>query len=440
MNIDLFNVDLVSLFGFATGLSAAFLMGRLVTRKNYYWYGLMIGVSLIVSLGITLVIRLLFSPDALVPLLWLKVIPVPFAVGSGILVLRSHAKRRRWWLHVSIASATIVMGICFSLAMINVSYHYYPTLYSLLGLQSVGAAPANQATTISFNPHQVRTGTIEGSLYAAEGTLYKGRIESLTIPGAVSGFKPRPGWVYIPAIADSPAKVNLPVLILTAGVPGNPNDWLNGGGIVATLDGFAKIHHGITPYVFVVDNLGSTFNDTECVDSPRGHVETYLTQDIPTYIKTHYEVTLDPSGWGLGGLSMGGMCAVMLTLRHPDVYHVFLDFGGEQAPEVGSPAKTIASLFYGSNEAWQEHQPHTLLAQHEYPGIMGYFAAGKGDDPVVLNETHGLYLAAQQDQLEVVYEALGGEHTFSVWSHAFKDSLPWVSNKLNATDCSGRCY
>ena len=68
----------------------------------------------------------------------------------------------------------------------------------------------------------------------------------------------------MPPIAFSPEKVNLPVIVLLAGAPGGPNDWLNGGGAGQTLNAFAAEHHGIAPIVAMVDDLGSQLNDTEC--------------------------------------------------------------------------------------------------------------------------------------------------------------------------------
>jgi S-formylglutathione hydrolase FrmB len=205
------------------------------------------------------------------------------------------------------------------------------------------------------------------------------------------------------------------------------------------MDEFAQHHDGIAPLVFMVDNTGSLTNDTECVNSPRGNVETYLTTDVPDYIKAHFNVATGASHWAIGGLSLGGMCAVMLALRHPDVYSNFLDFGGEIGPEIGSQQTTIDKLFGGSEQNWAQHQPATLLAQHKYNNMGGFFAVGAQDTRSLTDAAQQLSTASKEAGIDTLYEVIAGEHTFSTWQDAFKLSLPWVSNRLGSTECSVTC-
>jgi S-formylglutathione hydrolase FrmB len=229
------------------------------------------------------------------------------------------------------------------------------------------------------------------------------------------------------------------VVVLMAGMPGGPADWLNGGGLQNTLDTFAKTHHGITPYVFVVDENSTAFNDTECVDSPRGNAETYLTVDVPNYITSHFNVAATPNHWAIGGLSLGGTCGIMLALRHPDLYSYFLDFGGESAPEIGSVDATTKGLFAGSAQLYAAHTPSHLLQTQHYKNVGGYFAVGKGDDQNLINNMEALYKQTQSAGLNTAMEQVGGEHTFGVWQQAFHDALPWISNQLGATVCGASC-
>ena len=172
----------------------------------------------------------------------------------------------------------------------------------------------------------------------------------MNIPGTVSKFNARGAYVYVPAVYSAVSDISLPLIVLSTGYPGLPENWL-GSGLEATMDQFAHLHDGITPLVFMVDDTGGLTNDTECVNSPRGNVETYLTTDVPNYIKSHFRVINNPDNWAIGGLSMGGMCSVMLTLLHPNVFHYFMDYSGEIGPEIGSKQKTVDVLFGGSEAA-----------------------------------------------------------------------------------------
>jgi S-formylglutathione hydrolase FrmB len=330
--------------------------------------------------------------------------------------------------------------------LLNGYYHYYPTYDSLIGNNQSTQASLNKngQVILQYNangkPVAPNNSTLEGLLYPNNPqTTTNGRLYSVDIPGIISKFHTRDAWVYVPAIASTdPNALNLPVLVLLAGYPGAPTDWLNGVGLVNTMDAFAKLHHGITPIVVVADDTGSQLNDTECVNSPRGNVETYLTQDVPNYIEAHFPVSDSPSNWAIGGLSMGGSCAVMLALLHPNVYQTFLDMSGEIGPSLDSQAQTIQILFHGSYVDWQEHQPLYLLSHRKYSSNTGgFFASGNADTPTTIEQTKELYLAAKQDGLNTVYETVQGPHSFNVFAQIFTDAVPWLSNRVGATSCTG---
>lgn len=435
MHIGLFDNGLFVLLAAANAVLVYYLLQKLLPHKSLRLILLVIaGSTVIVSGFALLVVKQAFPADKMPPNLWFMVLP--FSLSMTLLGICIWLKRFK--LSAVIAAPTMLLGLLVSLLLVNSYYHYYPTIGSLFGKADTG-----QTTTIEY-PNKTKVAaaaSIEGQLYDSNIPT-AGRISSIQIPGTVSKFKPRTAYVYEPAVnlANSNPNVDLPVVVLMAGIPGNPADWVNAGGLATTMDTFAAKHHGVTPYVVVVDNIGSVANDTECVDSPRGNVETYLSVDVPNYIKTHYSVSHTPSQWAIGGLSIGGMCGIMITLRHTDVYHYFLDFGGEVGPEAGSKQKTIATLFNGSETAWQEHQPEWLLANRKYKGIGGFFAVGQSDKASLVSGITRLHEQAQAVGLETVLQMVGGQHTFNVWQQSYKDALPWISNRLGATTCSANCY
>ena len=109
------------------------------------------------------------------------------------------------------------------------------------------------------------------------------------------------------------------------------------------------------------DINGSLTADTECVDSPVGNAETYLTVDVPTAVQQRFGTTPPGRSWALAGLSEGGACAIMLALRHPDLFSTFGDFGGLSGPRVGESDTdtdpTVAELFGGSRQEFAAHDP-----------------------------------------------------------------------------------
>jgi S-formylglutathione hydrolase FrmB len=437
MNLDLLSGGLLAVFALLSGGLLAHLISRFPWKKHWRRLAYAAAIAILAAIAINVLVGVIDSTDKLPSDLWL--VALPFTTSCGILALYSLKKR---WLMSAIAGAAVLVSLLFGLAMLNDYYRMYPTLYSLLGIRDTSAING-QTVTLQYTQDQQgakQANSIEQSLYGSNLST-KGQIVSVTIPGTISKFTGRQARAYIPAIAADNDKISLPVIVLMAGFPGSPNDWLNGGGVQATMDQFAATHHGITPIVFMVDELGNGFNDTECVDSQRGNAETYLSKDVPDYIKAHYNVSHDPSQWAIGGLSLGGLCGIMLTLRHTDTFHYFLDFGGDNAPTLGTEDKTVHTLFGGSQEAWRAHQPLLLLKQKDYShsGIGGYFSIGKGDKLQLVNNMKTIYQASKDAGIESVIELADGDHTFGVWEQSYRDALPWISSRLGATQCTSNC-
>ena len=73
--------------------------------------------------------------------------------------------------------------------------------------------------------------------------------------------------VYLPPSYFTNPRPLLPVLVLMAGQPGKPEDWLQGGKLTATMDAFARDHEGLAPVVVIADGTGSQMANPLCTDS-----------------------------------------------------------------------------------------------------------------------------------------------------------------------------
>jgi S-formylglutathione hydrolase FrmB len=427
MNISLLSQNFVVYCSLIAAVSWTLIISRL--KKRWFgWHGLdMLALAVLSSFVIGALIQQQYPTDQLPSLFWLMILPFTFSIFLIFVTWKSEHSWLKW-----LAIGTTVFSFVYSLILINGYYNFYPTVGSVF---NVGVVANNSPKVLNSSALDTsKSGTIEQAFYAQPTSLV-GQVKSINIPGTVSKFNARGAYVYV---ASRAASLKLPVIVLTAGTPGLPSNWL-GSGLATTMDQFAESHHGITPYVFMVDNTGSVTNDTECVNSPRGNVETYLTEDVPNYIKAHYTVSDSSSQWAIGGLSMGGMCSFMLALRHPNIYDNFLDFGGETGPEVGSVQATTAALFNGSEKEWAAHQPLLLLKSNKYPDMNGFFGDGDQDSPNLISGLQQSYQASKKAGISSVFEEVNGGHIFPVWQQLFKDSLPWISNRLGATDCTKVC-
>ena len=126
----------------------------------------------------------------------------------------------------------------------------------------------------------------------------------------------------------------------------------------------------------------------------------------------------------------------MLALRHPDLFAAFGQFSGLVGPRVGDtngdvPA-TVAQLFGGSEEAFRAHEPTALLADpgDRYRGLGGWFQVGS-DDAGPLAAARELVPLAQRAGISTCLVVVpGGEHSFTVWSDAFRASLRFLAARL----------
>src|SRR6478736_5964955 len=71
---------------------------------------------------------------------------------------------------------------------------------------------------------------------------------------------------------------------------------------------------------------------TVMMNGGRGMVADHLVNDVVPAMVSKFGVSPDPANWGVVGWSMGGTCAVDLTVMHPDRFSAFEDIAGDLSP------------------------------------------------------------------------------------------------------------
>lgn len=354
--------------------------------------------------------------------LWIWIALTGFATVAVVSGLRHN----RWWRR---AAALAVVPLCVLCTVLSVNQWtgYFPTMATAWGQLTAGPLPdqTDMATVAAF---QVR-----------HTVPHNGSLVPVDTGQAGSGFKHRGEFVYLPPAwfaSDPPPQ--LPTLMMIGGELNTPQDWARAGNAVQTVDNFAARHGGQAP-VLVFADVGGTFNnDTECVNGRRGQVADHLTKDVVPSMISKFGVSPDPANWGVVGYSMGGTCAVDLTVMHPDRFSTFEDIVGDLSPNSGTKAQTIDRLFGGDAAAYDAFDPSTVITRHgPYRGVAGWFAvngAGTSPPPQTAAAARALCTLGASRGIACTVVTRPGHHDWPFAASAFAEALPWLAGQIGTPD------
>jgi S-formylglutathione hydrolase FrmB len=405
----------------------------LLARRSRRWWTRTVPAVLLAAAAVTALLAVLVGrvwqpfPDP-VPL------PVLLLVGAVLAAIGLAAlgmPGRRWPGRVGAVVAVLLVAAA-SLEGMNVEYREYPTLRTALGLPAVDEIPFTQVP-LREQVIAARSGLPLSAIWRPPaGMRATGVVAEVTIPATVSGFAARPAWLYLPPAYLARPRAQLPVLVLLSGQPGSPDDWLNGGRLAERMDAFAAAHDGLAPVVVMADHLGDPLTNPLCMDSRLGNVATYLSVDVPAWIRATLQVDPDASGWAIGGFSNGGTCSLQMAVNAPQVYPTFVDISGEAEPTLGDHAETVQAAFGGDEAAFAAVNPLDVLARKQFPDTAGFLVAGQQDTEYG-PQAQRVFAACKAAGMDVQLDVKPGGHTWEVWGPGLEDALPWLATRLGMT-------
>ncbi|MFJ8960874.1 alpha/beta hydrolase-fold protein [Lentzea sp. NPDC102401] len=409
----------------AATVAAALALTYLAIRKNRTWWVrvlpiVVLACALLVT-GLTLVINHVWKP-------WPEPMPIILMVWLGAaLVALSLAVARlrpsRWYGRVFTVIAAVVV-ISSALTATNAYYGLYPTSRAALEVFNNPSVDLPDSVPVA-DVLDLPAGKKLADVWTGAGVPDKGTLSEIEIPGSM---KTRPAWIYLPPAYAVKPRPRLPVLVLLAGQPGSPRDWYDAGRISDNMDEFARAHQGLAPIVVMPDSIGSLTANPLCLDSKLGQAETYLTRDVPKWIKERLTVDERREAWTVAGLSHGGTCSLQLAVRAPDVYGNFIDLSGQREPTLGTRAETVKAAFGGDEAAFVRVNPLDVLAKKQFPQTSGVIVAGKDDGqyrPAGLE----VFEACRKAGMDVQWKELPGGHDWNVWRPGLYGTLPWLAQR-----------
>jgi len=339
------------------------------------------------------------------------------------------------WIFRTTSILAIVLSITGLGTAVNQEYGYYPTLGNV---PVFGGATAESTSSFS-DLATIQKEVAKTGLLPKEGTNVM-----VTVPSTKSGFPENQVDVYLPPSWFQNPTPKLPVIEMFPGSPGTNHDWYAGGGADVTSNAFAATNKGVTP-IIVSPNINmdppNQDSDSECSDtSSQGHVQTFLVQDLPTYIIKTFTTAPLGKQWAVSGLSEGGTCANILGFRYPQDFSVVASFSGDASPSFNgeSKAQTITDLYGGSAAAFTANDPQTLLFG-KFTTSSAWFGVGQQDNTGVpigsefvdaAKQLYSLSTAPRVGMQSVCLSMTPGGHDFPFWKSAFENALPWIAWRL----------
>jgi S-formylglutathione hydrolase FrmB len=439
---------------------AAAVLAVAIGWRSARWRSLWLPLAAIVGLGAATwthhyVDSAGLAGDPAPRVLWMWVSLTGLAVGVVLFGWRGS----QWWRRGVSVAAVPLCALSSALAL-NLWVGYFPTVQTAWNQLTAGPLPdeTDRATVAAM----------QQAVQQKHALPANGSVVPVTIDGP-SGFKHRGELVYLPPawfagghlpLAGENPPPRLPTVMMIGGEFNTPADWLRAGNAIKTIDQFAAAHGGNAPVLVFVDSGGAFNNDTECVNGTRGKAADHLVKDIQPFMVSDFGVSADRNNWGVVGWSMGGTCAVDLTVMHPDMFSAFVDVAGDFAPNSGSKTQTVARLFGGNADAYAAYDPTAVMTKHgPYTGIAGWFAisagpqaqhsavpaadstaTGLGGRDAAANPgdqtdaANSLCATATTERIDCAVIPQPGKHDWPFAANVFASALPWLAGQIGTPD------
>jgi S-formylglutathione hydrolase len=154
-----------------------------------------------------------------------------------------------------------------------------------------------------------------------KGTVDRIKVHGKSLEGNLEGDSPdRDVFVYLPPSYATPGNRRYPVVYMLHGYGLTAERWMPFTRMADAAD--KNIAAGTMKEMILVNPDAFTkFNGSMYSTSPTiGDWETFIAEDLVSYIDSHYRTISNRMSRGLGGHSMGGYGTVRIGMKRPDVF------------------------------------------------------------------------------------------------------------------------
>jgi S-formylglutathione hydrolase FrmB len=152
----------------------------------------------------------------------------------------------------------------------------------------------------------------------------------------------------------------------------------------------------------------------------------YIIQDVVGAIDSRYRTVPTAAGRAIGGLSMGGLGALHIAMRRPDVFGVV----GAHSPSIR--VERDPTLWFLAGDNWNEHDP-IWLAQHAPDIEQLHIWLDAGDADIWLDNISVLHRALLNRGVKHDWHVFPGEHEAEYWIAHVPDYVRFYAGTLQAS-------
>jgi enterochelin esterase-like enzyme len=330
------------------------------------------------------------------------------------------ARHQRVLAAVPVALLAVVFSLATAADLVNAHYAYLPRLNDVLGVPSWPTGKAFTLTTAGSPLPTVRS---------------QGEVVTLSLDGRQSGFGAHPAMVYLPPQYFAQPARRFPVVYLLHGSPGVPVDWFRADMAAAT--GLDAAQSG-NPLILVAPTMSRRWSaDSECVDGPHGHLESYLVDDVVPQIDRTLRTVAGRDSRAVAGNSAGGYCALNLGLRHRGMFGTIIDLSGYTRPTYAGGMRGLFGAGPGLQQQVTENTPARYAARlAAQPHVRLWLDCGRSDAVPLADITAITPILRSRGQ-DVIVQLRAGGHEHYVWRAALQQAVLWASPALQPTSGTG---
>ncbi|GLK77197.1 esterase [Methylopila jiangsuensis] len=277
-----------------------------------------------------------------------------------------------------------------------------------------------------------------GAAPAASGVVER----NLTAPSPALG-KPIRYSLYRPATPPTLGQ-RWPVLYLLHGGGPGEADWLDAGGLAATMD--RAISDGrMPPTVVVMPQAGNSWYVDNTDIGGEGAMETALTRDLVAAIDARLPTAACREGRAVAGLSMGGYGALLFAFDKPGRYGYAISLSGSItqpiAPQMTQRLKRARTFYDGAFGApfdvkrfnrWNLFPKARRLALRRHkPDV--YLNAGDRDPGGIVQGSTEMHLALLRAGVDSKLTVAPGRHEWALWRRELGPALDWLGTRIDPT-------